>query len=51
MGVKLDIHFQLVPRLRMVELYFHSPIRLNGMALNELRTGKTLQLLPFSAPQ
>jgi hypothetical protein len=32
-GVKLTTHLHLVPRLRMVELYLHSPIRLYGMVL------------------
>jgi hypothetical protein len=31
----------------MVELYFHSPIRLHGVMLNYLRTGTTLPCLPL----
>jgi hypothetical protein len=31
-----------VPNSRTVELYLHSPIRLHGIVLNELSTGKTL---------
>jgi hypothetical protein len=31
-------HSHLVPRLRIVELYLHSPIRLHGVVLNELST-------------
>jgi hypothetical protein len=34
MGMKLTIHIHLVPRSRMVELYLHSPIRLDGIVLN-----------------
>jgi hypothetical protein len=41
-GVKLTIHFHLVPRARMVVLYLHSTIRLHGMVFNYLRTGTTL---------
>jgi hypothetical protein len=37
-------HTRLVPRLRMVELYFHSPVFLRGVTLNELSTGTTLPL-------
>jgi hypothetical protein len=33
LGVKLTIHLQLVPKLRMVELYLHSLICLHGMVL------------------
>jgi hypothetical protein len=33
-GVKLTTHLQLMPRLRMVELYLHSPICLNVIVLN-----------------
>jgi hypothetical protein len=33
-GMKLITHLHLVPRLRMVELYFHSPICLHGIVLN-----------------
>jgi hypothetical protein len=32
----------LVPRSRKVELYLHSPIYLDGIVLNLLRTGKNL---------
>jgi hypothetical protein len=33
-SMKLTIHLHLLPRLRMVELYLHSPIRFHGMMLN-----------------
>jgi hypothetical protein len=33
-GVKLTTHFNPVPKSRMVELYFNSPIRLHGVVLN-----------------
>jgi hypothetical protein len=33
-SVKLSTHLDLVPRLRMVELYLHTPIRLHGVELN-----------------
>jgi hypothetical protein len=33
-GVKLTSHFHLVPRLRNVELYLHSPKRLHDVVLN-----------------
>jgi hypothetical protein len=32
-GVKLTTHVHLVPRSRMVELYFHSPICPDGIVL------------------
>jgi hypothetical protein len=32
--VKLITHLHLMPRLRTVELYIHSPIRLHGVLLN-----------------
>jgi hypothetical protein len=32
--VKQTTHLHLVPRLRMVELYLHSPIRIHGTVLN-----------------
>jgi hypothetical protein len=34
LGVKLTTHLHLVPRLRMVDLYFRSPIRLTGVVLH-----------------
>jgi hypothetical protein len=34
LGFKLTTYLHLVPRSRMVELYFHFPIRLHGMMLN-----------------
>jgi hypothetical protein len=34
LGVKTTTHLRLVPRSRMVELCFHSPICLHGIALN-----------------
>jgi hypothetical protein len=33
-SVKLTTHLHLVPRSRLVELYFHSPIRLHGVAFS-----------------
>jgi hypothetical protein len=33
-SVELTIHLNLVPRLRIVELYLRSPIRLHGVVLN-----------------
>jgi hypothetical protein len=33
-GVNLTTQFHLVPRSRMVEIYHHSTIRLNGVVLN-----------------
>jgi hypothetical protein len=33
-GMELTAHLHLVPRSRMAELYFHSPIRLHGVVLN-----------------
>jgi hypothetical protein len=41
-GASLTTHLQLVPRTRKVELYLHSPLRLNGIVLNQLSTGTTL---------
>jgi hypothetical protein len=32
--VKLATHLRLVPMVRMVELYLHSPIRLHRVVLN-----------------
>jgi hypothetical protein len=34
LGVKLTTNLYLVPKSRMVELYLHSAIRLNGVVLN-----------------
>jgi hypothetical protein len=33
-GVKLTIHFNLMSQIRMVELYLHYPLRLQGLFLN-----------------
>jgi hypothetical protein len=33
-GVELTTHLHLVVRLRMIELYLHSPIHLHGVMLN-----------------
>jgi hypothetical protein len=33
-GVKLTAHLHLVSRLRMMELHFHSPVRLHDIVLN-----------------
>jgi hypothetical protein len=48
MSVKLTAHFHLVPRLRMVELYIHFPIRLHGVVFNSLSTGTTLPFLQYN---
>jgi hypothetical protein len=40
--VQLTTHVHLVPRIRMVELYLHSPVYFHGVALNYLSTGTTL---------
>jgi hypothetical protein len=44
-GVKLTIHLHLVPKLRMVELHFHSSILLHCVVLNQLRKGIILPVL------
>jgi hypothetical protein len=36
LGVKLTTHLHLLPRSRMVELYLHSLICLNGIVLNSI---------------
>jgi hypothetical protein len=41
-SVEVTTHLHLVPRSRMVELYLHCPLYLNGLALNYLSTGTTL---------
>jgi hypothetical protein len=33
-GVKLTVQLHLVPRSRMVDLYFHTPIGLHGVMLH-----------------
>jgi hypothetical protein len=38
--VALNTHFHLLPRSRMVQLYFHSPIHLHGVVLNNLARGQ-----------
>jgi hypothetical protein len=43
-GVKLTTHLELVPNLRMVDLYIHSPIRLHGLVLTLLSTRITISL-------
>jgi hypothetical protein len=35
-GMKLTVHFPLVPRLRKVELFYRSPIHYDNMAFNLL---------------
>jgi hypothetical protein len=40
-GVKLTIHLHLIPTSRMMKLHLHYPIRLHGVVLNRLSTGKT----------
>jgi hypothetical protein len=45
-------HFYLVPRLKMVELNLHSPIRLHGMVLKNIikyREKFTFFILPWEA--
>jgi hypothetical protein len=42
MGVKLTTHLHLMSRLRVMELYLHSPIRLHDVVLNSLSTGETI---------
>jgi hypothetical protein len=42
MGVKLTVHFHLVPRSRTVQLYLHSLLRFHGVVLNSLNTQKNL---------
>jgi hypothetical protein len=42
--IKLVTHLHLVPRSRRVQLYCHLSIRLLGMVLNYLSTGKPLPL-------
>jgi hypothetical protein len=44
-GLNLTTHLHLVLRLRMVELYLHSPVCLHGVVLTCLNTGTTL---PFT---
>jgi hypothetical protein len=41
-GVKLTTHHHLMQRSRMVELNLYFPIRLHGILLHRLSTGKTL---------
>jgi hypothetical protein len=43
-GVKLNTHLQPLLRSWMAELYFYSLIRLHGVVLNYLSTGRTLLL-------
>jgi hypothetical protein len=38
-------HLHLLPKLRMVELYLYSSIRLHVLVLNYLSTGKTLPFI------
>jgi hypothetical protein len=33
-GMKLTTHLHLVVRLRMTEIYLHSPLRFHGVVLN-----------------
>jgi hypothetical protein len=44
LGVKLTTHLYLVLRSKTVELYLHSPTRLNDVVLNYLNSGT---ILPF----
>jgi hypothetical protein len=43
--VKLTIYLHLLPKSSMVDLYLHSPIRLHGTVLNELRILITVLML------
>jgi hypothetical protein len=43
-GVKLSNHLHLATSSRVMELYFHSPLRLHGVVFNQLSTGTTLLL-------
>jgi hypothetical protein len=45
-GVNLTTHLHLVPMLRMVELHFHSPIPLNGVVVNYLKTRDNVAFYP-----
>jgi hypothetical protein len=45
--MKLTTHLHLVPRIRMVELYLHSPIYLHGVVLNYLSQEINV---PFALP-
>jgi hypothetical protein len=42
-GVKIT-HVHRLPKLRRVELYLHSPVRLRGVVLDKTSTGITLHL-------
>jgi hypothetical protein len=42
--MKLTTYHHLVTRLRMVELYLHSPVHLHGVVLNQLFPWVTLTL-------
>jgi hypothetical protein len=44
-GVKLTTHLHPVPKSRMVDLYLHSPICLNGMCLINQAQGQIYLLL------
>jgi hypothetical protein len=41
-GRELTTHVHLQPTSRMMQLYFHSPIRIHGIVLNYSSTGTTL---------
>jgi hypothetical protein len=47
--VKLTTHLHLLPRLKCVELYFHSPLRLYGVVLSEAQ-GQLSFFLSFCRP-
>jgi hypothetical protein len=42
--MKLTTHLHLVSKLKILEVYLHSPIRLHGLVLNKLSAGT---MLPF----
>jgi hypothetical protein len=43
-GLKLTTHLNLLSKLRMVELYLHSPTSLDSVVLNDLSLGITLHI-------
>jgi hypothetical protein len=45
--VKIITHLHLLPRLRMTELYLHSPIRLLGVDLNYVRDNNAITFYTF----
>jgi hypothetical protein len=47
-GMKLTVHFQLVPRSRKLDLYIHSPIHLHSRVLRKLSTRATLYFMSLT---